>query len=757
MDTAQIESALTKLFHEQGQRLVFWNDPELEFSLLLSAIKLEGVKVLRLDQCGAFEAKLRMERDDATAKYLIYSPSEEPDYENDWLLDVRLYSKSFRADRASIILSDLGLAHQHLRQHIHDRRKFFDSKDRLRKLQTLVVASDIEADLDLKMIAVLTKAEQPDPFIIVRTLFHAFTEATDNGGDLDAPPVIWEQVQKYDLEEPFWEMMKNNFGYREDSPTLKNLLIRLLVTDFAHHLKGTVSSMEHLLLPKAGRPNTIVCLAQWRDSASKGNSYDRLSAVVASIVSIAEELGGREIETLLEVMTFLDVEKAIITGLRDRVISTAETINADEVRQIAGKRLSGHWANANVMSGSIVPREALTAVYDALVAAADLFDLRHRYKGGFAFETAKAMYAAYETEIYRFDQLYRHFCENADLAEAKSWDVLKKLRAQIEGCYANWYLPTLAMGWGKFMPGDTGLLKKWQIEGVRNQHQFFNLFVLPPLNEAENRKVFVIISDAFRYEAAQELTTELNGKYRFQADLSSQLSVLPSYTALGMASLLPHKTLAYKANGDVIVDGKPTSGVTNRDEILSSAGGMAVKAEELLAKKKDEGREFVRGKQIVYIYHNTVDVIGDDAKSEQDTFLAVRKAINELAALVGYVVNNLNGHTVFVTADHGFLFTESAPTEVAKSDLPFKPEDTVISKKRFLLGMNLQESDQTWHGKTSVTAASDPASSRPSSASSPKTVATLLSPPPRRISSARSKAVSSAVATHTCPVGTTCC
>ncbi|WP_410218838.1 PglZ domain-containing protein [Paracoccus sp. (in: a-proteobacteria)] len=52
-------------------------------------------------------------------------------------------------------------------------------------------------------------------------------------------------------------------------------------------------------------------------------------------------------------------------------------------------------------------------------------------------------------------------------------------------------------------------------------------------------------SDAFRYEAAQELTGELNGRYRFTASTKSQLGVLPSYTGLGMASLLPHTSLAY--------------------------------------------------------------------------------------------------------------------------------------------------------------------------------------------------------------------
>ena len=62
------------------------------------------------------------------------------------------------------------------------------------------------------------------------------------------------------------------------------------------------------------------------------------------------------------------------------------------------------------------------------------------------------------------------------------------------------------------------------------------------------------------------------------------------------------------------------------------------------AKKKEEGREFIKDKRVIYIYHDRVDAIGDDSKTEAHTFLAVRQAIDELAALVGHIVNNLNGH-----------------------------------------------------------------------------------------------------------------
>ena len=156
------------------------------------------------------------------AKFLLYAPTEEPDYENDWLLDIRLYSRSFRADRPSILLQQLGLLNQHLRLHIADRRKFFDAKERLQKLKALVAADDAAADLDRKMIAVVAKADQPELFNLVRTLFHAWTEAGPEV-DLDNPPAVWEQVEKFDLDAPFWQMVKTVFGYSEENPVAEEL------------------------------------------------------------------------------------------------------------------------------------------------------------------------------------------------------------------------------------------------------------------------------------------------------------------------------------------------------------------------------------------------------------------------------------------------------------------------------------------------------------------------------------------------------
>jgi len=747
MDTKQVNDALDKLFREE--RIVFWNDPDREFIGYLTGqlfSPIDGVKVIRLDQTGALQAKLQIERDEPDCKFLIYAPEEEPDYENDWLLDIRLYSRSFRADRASITLEELGLQTQHLREHLAQRRKFCDHKERLQRLKSLASPEDTADDLDRKMLAVVVRADQPELFNILRTLLHLYAEEEKGSGtfcrngpegashkrfltpfpvaevediDLREPVQAWEQIDKFDLEEPFWRFIKKAFGYAEETPSLENLLIRLLVTDFAQHLtrekgSGVVSrngpegasqkrlltpfpaALEHLVLPQMGRANAVVCLAQWRDSASKGLSYDRLSDYVAKRISLGDHLHNFDIDDLIDVQTFVDVEKLIVSNLKERVLATADAINVEDVRAIATKRRAGHWALPAVPGHADVPRKMLNAAYGALVTAAEFFNLRNLHRDGFEFDNAASMYRAYENELFYFDQLYRHFCEQADAC--KNWNMVKPLRDQVEAAYSHWYITAMGLAWGKFVEG--GLLDSWKISGVPNEYDFYRENVEQRLQEAENRKAYVIISDAFRYEAAHELTQELNGKYRFTATLSSQLSVLPSYTALGMASLLPHKKLEYDAKGAILVDGKPCSSSDQRNDILASVDGTVMRADDLLAMKKEEGRDAVAGKKVIYIYHDEIDSRGEKPATEGDTFEAVRKAINEIGDLVRFIINSLNGNYVVVTADHGFLFSETPPTDTHKSKLEHKPAGTVHDKKRYLLGRKLPDVDEAYHGHT---------------------------------------------------------
>jgi hypothetical protein len=137
MNNPRISTALESFFKEVP--VVFWHDLEAEFTSVVEGLQLNGVQLVRLDGTPALRIKLDIEKA-PNQRWLIYSTQTEPEPTNDWLLDVRLRSKSFRADNASILLEDLGLASQQLRGHLKERTKFLRAKDRVDRLKRLVLA-----------------------------------------------------------------------------------------------------------------------------------------------------------------------------------------------------------------------------------------------------------------------------------------------------------------------------------------------------------------------------------------------------------------------------------------------------------------------------------------------------------------------------------------------------------------------------------------------------------------------------------------
>ena len=110
MDIKQITDTLDRIFQEQKKRIVFWYDGEKEFDDILPSIQIDDVSLLRLDEHSPLELKIKLESEDTEGKYILYSPYHEPPPEKDWLFDIRLYSYTFHADKASILLKELNLA-----------------------------------------------------------------------------------------------------------------------------------------------------------------------------------------------------------------------------------------------------------------------------------------------------------------------------------------------------------------------------------------------------------------------------------------------------------------------------------------------------------------------------------------------------------------------------------------------------------------------------------------------------------------------
>lgn len=62
MDSTRITVALTRLFHDEGHRVVFWNDPDNEFESALPSLTVDGVTILKLAEVGQLATKIRIER-----------------------------------------------------------------------------------------------------------------------------------------------------------------------------------------------------------------------------------------------------------------------------------------------------------------------------------------------------------------------------------------------------------------------------------------------------------------------------------------------------------------------------------------------------------------------------------------------------------------------------------------------------------------------------------------------------------------------
>lgn len=704
MNEDQLKEGLLNAFDKERQRLVFWYDPAGDFQEEIATLVLPEVQILNMQDESVFATKLKLEMEDTFSNYLLYFPHAEPEDDKDWLLDIKLYSRCFYADRTSIIFNELGLQQQAMREHLAKRDRFLASKSRINALKKWLRPDADETDIDLAMITVVVRAEVCD---VPHVLFALAEEVVDKDLGLESNPETFDELMKYGLMPSLVGSVQRELGYPAATEELEgeaplsfgNFLIRLLTTGFCESISDVPDWASGLVIPSdSGRATVRALLSRWRDSSRYYRAFDAVSGWVAQALRLHEKLGGFNIDTLSQVATFEGVERKLISAIAD-AIPQADAKDLTSFAGVISYRLDSYWASRHKDDDT---RRKYRTVYTALSAAIDLYQLRHANTDGFHLASSEAIYRAYETDLYQFDTAYRHYCEASYRAHV---EVIKKLDAEVEQCYANWYLDHLARNWSDKIEGE-GRLADWHIPEVPNQYQFFQRHVAPLMGHATPKRVAVIISDAFRYEAAVELVDRINEKRYSEAQLSSQLGVVPSYTTLGMASLLPHSSLEYResVSDDVFVDGRSSKGTINRNKILAAHDGMAITAEEIKRWSRDEGREVLKDQYLVYVYHNVVDARGDSASTESETFLAVEHAIEELTELTRKVMMHFNTSTVIVTADHGFLFQQSKLEAADRTSIAEKPAKYMVNKKRYVIGHDLPTPTDAWMGSTSATA-----------------------------------------------------
>lgn len=642
----RIAASLRRLFEDH--RIVFWYDADHDMREEFDSLSLHGVTKLVIDN-NEFGLKYRILRQEPQERFLLFKNGPQPPLADNWLLDVQLAATVFAADQASIWLAELGLPLQ-FEPVVRGHMEFFRAKVRVDALKRLMQLTDTQALVRLRMLAVCAGAEGG-----LDTIIEALLGELAAGKD-DALRLI----ERSELSAILWSQVEQSYGYRSDAPDFEDFAITLFQSAYSR------------ALGEDGKLNAeaLLVFSRWKNNRHWANAFEALADRYQDLLKIPADLSRRDFRKVVGIDHFEEIDRHIIRQIVQAMSS--QTISAPDVLNWVRERRQSHWYPKYE---DIYQAIGFATEFQQALASADL-----------TMTSPAEGVRRYVGSWFRIDQLYRKFIYHMQKSGQAS--LLADLYASVENRYSTNFVLAVNDAWQDQIAG----LSDWKIPGYDAQARFYNGQAAPYRNK--DQKVAVIISDALRYEVAEECLRRIRALDRFEADLEPMISALPSYTQLGMAALLPHKDLvmAPDGSGDVLASGEPTKGLAAREKVLAagrvSDRTKALKAEDVMNMRAEDGKALFRDHHIVYVYHNRIDAIGDKLQTEDQLPQAVEDTIEDLTKLVRKLTS-ANFSNILITADHGFLYQHKALEESDFSIADPQGDEILFRNRRFVIGRGL--------------------------------------------------------------------
>lgn len=600
-----------------------------QFAEDIEFVELENAKVYHLEKDNQFYTKYFLERVDTETNYLIYAPFPKPEVKDNHLEDTMLYSRRFFADRASLLSVDLGIEERYkpiIEKHI----KFFANKERTQRFYDLEIENFNEENILVGLLSAICRTRTCSFEEVLRIVISENT--------IEENKYLGE-IEKYELLGAFWKLCEQQFGYVDEEPSLEKLTVTLFVTYTDRYIQGGVPK-EWRSFVSVKQGNIIAFLDNLMNNILYRGDYNRLSAHVACGLKPENHLSKYDPDDLVHCDTFTYFDEVILKWMAERLVSEDIGAKLDEmtILQLCDMRSKMHFGG-RYQNEYFMIRNAFS-----VICAAD-------YVGG---EQLKDIVKQYLDSGCMIDWGYRKFYYYYDkIEDTKGYEQLQTL---VENIYTNEYLNNLLPEWNRAFGGEDGFTV------LPLQRNFYNSYV----NQAKER-IVVIISDAMRYEVGRELFLRLKDDPRCTAKLSAMMSTLPSYTRLGMAALLPHKSLVMKDDYEIYADDILCNDLNGRQTVLQNhcKDSVCVQFDDIRKLKIAALREIFTGRQVVYIYHNQIDARGDKTNTEDEVFDACEDAISEVMEVIHSISTNANTYRFIVTADHGFIYKRD---KIAESD-----------------------------------------------------------------------------------------
>lgn len=627
------------------RRIVFWYDEDGEFQDRLDEVTLTDAKLVALTGTNNFAVKKLLSVDDTTRNYLVYCPLSYEKPEDNWLLDIELYSEEFRADLVSIWMDELGIpSTPAMRKQVKEYRKYFNAKNRRDKIASQSKAPTVPAQLHMAVMGALGGLKDVTPAAIMKEVLKAGLDINTN--------YLYREFVNYGADKAFWSMVKQGSGYDSEHNDIAMLATHLLLTattrtmrlEYLAGLDGFISS-----------PHQAFCfdfVSDWMHSEDQ-EQLTEIAKTVEEELKLPTRFMKLEVSDLVDTEIFPCLDEVILIKLMTEI--SDHIIDVDVIKATVEKRRT------------TVGYAQFKDYYEGILQVANMQAFYKEHTTGFHSAEAKKVWKEYTSEYYVMDTYYRLFHksygESLKSYNSDLHDLFTHVMEKVEGLYTNWFLGQLGGNWSSVCSEE--LQKYGRILEIPQQTDFYKSRIA----NADSR-VFVVISDALRYEVAASLAEQLRRETQADVKLQDVQGIFPTITKFGMAALLPHKELEVELHGEVLkvmADGVSTD-ASYRDKVLKNANGnsVAIKYNDLVSAKRADRSAMVKGMDVVYIYHDTID----EASHTADTmvFPACDDAIQELKNLTKIICNDFGATRILFTADHGFLYTYSPLTEDDKID-----------------------------------------------------------------------------------------
>ena len=635
---------------KRTRKIIFWYDPKQDYADFINELELDNTEIIKYDN-NSFWIRYHIEKEELNKNIIIYLPFERKKGIDNDLLDLETANSDllFNPDSTTMRLKNLGLT-EDCRNIINKYAKFFGNKKRENEFKNFDIEEKDNDNIDLIITAILLNIKSINEDEILKEILKCYYEDQKR----------YEELFKFGSEEFILSLFNHTFGTSiSSSEELPEVYKSLMFTYFATTLKDIkkVSRYSKYLLTDKATNVSVFINNLMRDKITK-ECFEKLSKEVGKEFGIDELLNSMDIEDYIFSDAFESIDKYIIKYVVDKLFDGIGEY--DIYKNYIDTRENKYWF------------EKLSNEYNLLKVAIAFFRKINRVEDSIKIVDIDRFAKDYADNFSEVDTLYRKVYFFFDNIENR--DLFISLKNKIENIYVNNFMSELSIKWSDMVEN----MSRYDSNRMVLQKDFYKNYI-KPFNDKKDR-IIVIISDAFRYECAKELNEKLK-QFASKSDITYMQGLVPSYTKLGMAALLPNKELSrVKDSDDILVDGQVSSSIKDREILLQKENpdSIAIKYDDLYEMTKLEWKKLFSGKKVVYIYHDTIDNAGEH--NENEVFVACDKAINELERLVKDLHTTFSGINAFITADHGFFYKRGKIESYEKTD---KTTNSTKQKTRY--------------------------------------------------------------------------